>query len=81
MAQRKNWTEEQKAEILKKAKETSVMAASKEFGVAWATISAWKKKTEVAAVEIEVKKNARKASRKVSTAICIPTSSRKWPGY
>ncbi len=69
MAQRKNWTDEQKAEILKKAKETSVLAASKEFGVAWATISAWKKKAEAAAVEIEVKKNARKASRKVKDAV------------
>ncbi len=69
MAQRKNWTDEQKAEILKKAKETSVLAASKEYGVAWATISAWKKKAEAAAVEIEVKKNARKASRKVKNAV------------
>ncbi len=69
MAQRKNWTDEQKAEILKKAKETSVLAASKEYGVAWATISAWKKKAEAAAVEIEVKKNARKASRKVKDAV------------
>ncbi len=71
MAQRKNWTDEQKAEILKKAKETSVLAASKEYGVAWATISAWKKKAEatVAAAEIEAKKNTRKASRKVKDAV------------
>ncbi len=71
MAQRKNWTEEQKAEILKKAKETSVLAVSKEYGIARATISAWKKQAEdtVAAVEIEAKKNARKASRKVKDAV------------
>lgn len=71
MAQRKNWTDEQKAEILKRAKETSVLAASKEYGVAWATISAWKKKAEDAAtaVDIEVKKNARKASRKAKDAV------------
>ncbi len=60
MAQRKNWTDEQKAEILKEAKETSVLATSKEYGVAWATISVWKKKAKdaVAAAEIETKKNA-----------------------
>ncbi len=69
MAQRKIWTDEQKAEILKKAKETSVLAASKEYGVAWATISAWKKKAEAAAVKIEAKKNTRKASRKVKDVV------------
>ncbi len=71
MAQRKNWTEEQKTDILKKAKETSVLAVSKEYGIARATISAWKKKAEdaAAAVDIEIKKNARKASRKVKNAV------------
>ncbi len=69
MAQRKNWTDEQKAEILKKAEETSVLAASKEYGVARATISAWKKKAEADAIDIEVKKNTRKASRKVKDAV------------
>ncbi len=71
MAQRKNWTDEQKAEILKKAKETSVLAVSKEYGIARATISAWKKKAEdaAAAVDIEIKKNARKASRKVKDVV------------
>ncbi len=71
MAQRKNWTEEQKAEIVKKAKETSVLAVSKEYGIARATISAWKKTAEdaVAAVEIEAKKNVRKASRTVKDAV------------
>ena len=34
MAERKTYTDLQKAEILKKAEETSVSAASKEFGVA-----------------------------------------------
>lgn len=42
----KTYTEEQKAKILKKADETSVMAASKEFGVSRAAITAWKKAAE-----------------------------------
>ena len=43
---RKNYTDEQKAEILKKAEETSVSEASKEYGVARKTISEWKSSAE-----------------------------------
>ena len=39
---RKNYTEEQKAEILKKAEETSISAAAKEYGVDRKMISSWK---------------------------------------
>ena len=40
---RKIYTNEQKAEIIKKAKKTSISAASKEFGVTRMTIGAWMK--------------------------------------
>jgi len=37
------FTDEQKAEILKKAEETSIIAVSKEFGVSRVSINRWKK--------------------------------------
>ena len=83
MAERKTWTDEQKAEILKKAEETSMLAASKEFGVARTTIIAWKKKADAdkvaAAAEIEVKKTAAKATRKAKETVKKVEAAAKKP--
>ena len=65
MAERKNYTDAQKAEILKKAEETSVAAASKEYGVSRVTITKWKAAAGATAGKIEAKKNTRAAARKV----------------
>lgn len=68
MAEKKNWTEEQKAEILKRAEETSAVAASKEFGVARSTIIAWKKKADAEKAVAEVKTKAKKTKKAVTEA-------------
>ena len=65
MAERKTYTEEQKAEILKRAEETSVSAAAKEFGVSVMSITRWKAANKAAAEKIETKKTVRAAGRKV----------------
>lgn len=69
MAERKTYTDLQKAEILKKADETSVSAASKEFGVARKTIANWKAESKVTAGKIEAKKKTRAAGRKVRETV------------
>ena len=69
MAQKKTYTEEQKAEILKKASETSITEASKEFGVDRKTIRSWKASDSLAADAIEAKKKTRAAGRKVKDAL------------
>ena len=66
---KKNYTDAQKAEILKKAEETSISAASKEFGVDRKTIRSWKVSDDVAADKIEAKKKVRAAGRKISGAL------------
>ena len=69
---KKNYTEEQKAEILKRAAETSIVNAAKEFNVSAVTISRWKAADKATAVTIETKKKTRatgrKAKEKVETA-------------
>ena len=65
---RKNYTDEQKAEILKKAEETSIAEASKEYGVAWKTISAWK---------VSAEKTARSSARKSKEAEKKETAAKK----
>ena len=60
---RKNYTEAQKAEILKKAEETSVSAASKEYGVDRKTINSWKTENS------ESKKPIRKVKETVAEKI------------
>ncbi len=78
MAERKNWTNEQKAEILKRAEETSAMAASKEFGVARTTIIAWKKKAEVEKAVTDVKVKAKEAKKVAEAAeIEVKKNTRK----
>ena len=69
MAQKKTYTEEQKAEILKKASESSITEASKEFGVDRKTIRSWKASDSLAADAIEAKKKTRAAGRKVRDAL------------
>ena len=54
---RKYFTDEQKAEILKKIEETSIIAVSKEFGVSRVSINRWKKEL-AAGKEPEGKKDA-----------------------
>jgi len=65
---RKNYTEEQKAEILKKAEETSIAEASKEYGVAWKTIKVWQTSAE---------KTARSSVRKGKVAEKKETAAKK----
>ena len=69
---KKNYTEEQKAEILKRAAETSIANAAKEFNVSAVTISRWKAADKVTAVEIEAKKKTRAAGRKAKETIEKP---------
>ena len=66
---RKTYTDAQKAEILKKAEETSIAEASKEYGVAWKTISAWKASADVTAEKIETKKTVRSSARKAKAKV------------
>lgn len=72
MAERKTYTEEQKMEILKKAEETSVAAAAKEYHVSAVTISRWKASDKATAARIETKKKTRAAGRKVKEAVEAP---------
>jgi len=60
---RKNYTETQKAEILRKAEETSVSAAAKEYGVDRKTINSWKTENS------ESKKPVRKVKDTVAEKI------------
>ena len=69
MAERKTYTDAQKAEILKRAEETSISAASKEFGVSRVAITNWKAAAGVTAGKIEAKKKTRAAGRKVKGAV------------
>ena len=69
MAQKKTYTEAQKAEILKRAAETSITEASREFGVERKTIRSWKASDSLAADAIEAKKKTRAAGRKVKGAL------------
>lgn len=64
-----NYTDAQKAEILKKAAETSIAEASREFGVDRKTIRSWKVSDSLAADAIEVKKKTRAAGRMVKGAV------------
>ncbi len=64
---RKIYTDAQKEEILKKAEETSIAEASKEFGVAWSTISSWK--AAVTAEKIETNKTVRSSARKAKAKV------------
>ena len=68
---RKNYTDEQKAEILKKAEETSVSEASKEYGVARKTISEWKSSAE------NTKKTTRSSALKGKVAEKKETAAKK----
>ena len=81
MAERKVYTSEQKAEILKKVEETNVTTTSKEFGVSWAAIIKWldSAKAEKAAEKVKakaekVKKNVKSTAKK---ADAVKTRSKK----
>ena len=70
MAAKSKFTDEQKAEILKRAEETSVAAAAKEFGVTATTIFRWKnatKENEVKAEKPEKKTRKRAAKEEAAT--------------
>ena len=77
MAERKLYTDLQKAEILKKAEETTVAAAAKEFGVDRKTIAKWKASAAVTAGKIEAKKKTRTAGRNVKSAVSGAVSTVK----
>ena len=66
---KKIYTEEQKAEILKRAAETSIANAAKEFAVSAVTISRWKAADKTTAVKIETNKKTRAAGRKVKERV------------
>ena len=71
MADRKIFTEEQKAEIVKKAEETSVTAASKEFGVSRAAIIKWRDSGKAKKTGEKVKEKAGKAKKDVKAAVKV----------
>ena len=64
MAEKKTYTDEQKAEILKYAADTTIASAARQYGVSTMTINRWKKADQVTADTIEVKKTVRAAGRK-----------------
>ena len=68
MAERKVYTEEQKAEIVKKAEETNVSTAAKEFGVSRAAIIKWRDSAKVEKAEKKVKAKADKVKKNVKSA-------------
>ena len=71
MAAEKNFRDEQKAEILKRAKEMSVAAAAREFGVTAVTIFRWKNAVKEGAPaekpKAEVEAAPKKTTRKPKT--------------
>ena len=87
MGGRKVYTEEQKAEILKKVEETNVATASKEFGVSQAAIIKWRDsvKAEKASKKVKakadkVRKNVKSAAKKAEKKVeAIKTRTRKAP--
>ena len=74
---KKNYTEEQKAEILKRAAETSIANAAKEFAVSAVTISRWKAADKTTAVKIETKKKTRAAGRKAKEKVETAAAEKK----
>jgi len=66
---KKNYTDLQKAEILKKAADTSIAEASRKYGVDEKTIRKWRTAANVDAEKIEVKKNVRATERKVKEKV------------
>jgi len=79
MAAKSKFTDEQKAEILKRAEETSVAAAAKEFGVTATTIFRWKNATKENEVKAEKpeKKTRKKAAKEEAATEAAPA---KKPG-
>lgn len=69
MAKRRTYTDLQKAEVLKKAEETTIATAAKEFGVDRRTIAKWKAEAGITAGKIEAKKKTRTAGRSISEAV------------
>ena len=66
---RKTYTEEEKQAILKRAAETSALAASKEMGVSRAAIMKWQKEAAGAEAPVEKKPRGRKkAAEKAADA-------------
>lgn len=69
MAERKVYTDAQKAEILKQAEETGISAAAKEFDVDRRTIMKWQASANVTAGRIEAKRKTRSAGRNVKETV------------
>ena len=68
MAERKVYTEEQKAEILKKVEETNVATASREFGVSRAAIIKCRDSAKAETVSEKGKAKADKVKKNVKSA-------------
>ena len=66
MAEKKTYTEEQKAEILKYAEDTSVAAAARQYGVSNMTITRWKTAAKVTGDVEKVKTKAKTTGKKVA---------------
>ncbi len=73
MAKRNKYTDEQKAEILKRAAEIGVSAAAREYNINRVMLQGWKTKAVAAdaavATEIEAKKTVKRAGRKAKEAV------------
>ena len=67
MASRKTYTDVQKAEILKKAAETNISTAMKEYGVSRGAIMAWKAQVNVEKAEKAVKADTKKVEKAVKS--------------
>ena len=68
MAERKVFTVEQKAEILKKAEETNVSTAAREYGVSRAAIIKWRDSAKAGKASENVKEKAGKAKKKAASS-------------
>ena len=78
MAAKRKFTDEQRDEILKRAEETSVAAAAREFGVSRATIINWKNAAEEGATAEKPKKTTRKTkAEKTATEAAAEAAPKK----
>jgi len=71
---RKTYTEEEKQAILKRAAETSALAASKELGVSRAAIMKWQKDAKVEEAPAEKKTRGKKKAEKTAEETVVDTA-------
>ena len=78
--EKKEYTEQQKADAVKKAEEIGVQAAAKELGIPWQALAQWNKSAGNPTVRgMNKEKKAAKAAKKASVKKSTKTVSKKTP--